>query len=78
MTLIYERKVFMKKLIAILLVLLVASAFVFVGCAKTCPNCFGTGECQACVAYGSYGQMYKCSVCYGSGICRMCSGDGKW
>ena len=71
----------MKKIVAILLVLLVTGAFVFVGCAKTCPTCYGTGECPTCMATGNISSQmpsYMCPMCYGSNVCPMCRGDGKW
>lgn len=77
MTLIYERMVFMKKLIFGLLFVLML--FVFVGCSVStiCTICQGSGQCNACFGTGT-DTVGDCNQCSGSGTCFKCMGTGLY
>lgn len=46
---------------------------------KTCPACYGSGNCQNCGGDGQkgiWGLQSKCPRCKGTGKCTRCKGRG--
>lgn len=78
MILIYERKVFMKKII--FGALLVLMLFAFVGCTVStiCTICQGSGICNNCYGTGTDSFNDECYKCSGSGTCFKCMGTGLY
>ena len=72
----------MKKKLGIWLLVLMMSAFFFVGCSvvdgsssRDCSACKATGYCDRCAGYGEV-NGYTCNDCYGDGKCVECGGRG--
>jgi hypothetical protein len=70
----------MRKIIALLVILIFVSIGVLSGCTQkvTCSVCNGSGKCSWCGGTGyTIPLIQKCEKCGGTGVCPNCHGTGQ-